>query len=78
MTPIGLFIVKVVAFVRQRPWLDGNDPELHPERGATTMEWAALGAASVAVILVLTAALEVAGVEIIGWIKDQLIGGGTA
>lgn len=78
MTPIGLLIVKVVAFVRQPPWLDKDNPELHPERGATTMEWAALGAASVAVILVLTAALEVAGVEIIGWIKDQLIGGGTA
>lgn len=73
MTRITMLIVKAVACVRQPPWLDENDPELHPERGATTMEWAALGAASVAVILVLTAALEVAGVEIIGWIKDQLI-----
>ena len=73
MTRITMLIVQAVAFVRQPPWLDENDPELHPERGATTMEWAALGAASVAVILVLTAALEAAGVEIIGWIKDQLI-----
>lgn len=45
----------------------------HPERGASVVEWAGLGAVSIAVILVLGAALEVAGLNIINWIQDQLI-----
>lgn len=46
----------------------------HPERGASTLEWAGLGAASIAAILVLVAAMQVAGLNIINWIQDQLIG----
>lgn len=73
MTRLTMLVVQAVAFVRQPPWLHDDTHSRRGDRGATTMEWAALGAASVAVILVLTAALEAAGVEIIGWIKDQLI-----
>lgn len=46
----------------------------HPERGASTLEWAGLGAASIAAILVLVAAMQAAGLNIISWIQDQLIG----
>lgn len=51
-----------------------ESPRPHPERGASTLEWAGLGAASIAAILVLVAAMQAAGLNIISWIQDQLIG----
>lgn len=60
--------------VRQPPWLDLTVPEQHPERGATTLEWAGLGAISIAVIVVLGAAMQALGLNVINWIQIQLIG----
>lgn len=50
-----------------------GDPA-HPERGATTLEWAGLGAISIAVIIVLGAAMQAMGLNVIDWIQNQLIG----
>mgnify|MGYP000191504135 FL=1 len=52
---------------------DPKDPA-HPERGATTLEWAGLGAISIAVIVVLGAAMQALGLNVINWIQTQLIG----
>lgn len=46
----------------------------HSERGATVLEWAGLGAISIAVILVLGAAMQAMGLNVINWIQTQLIG----
>ena len=48
--------------------------DAHPERGATTLEWAGLGATCIAAIIVLVGAMQAAGLNIIAWIQDQLIG----
>lgn len=50
-----------------------EDPA-HPERGATTLEWAGLGAISIAVIVVLGAAMQALGLNVVNWIQTQLIG----
>lgn len=65
---------RLALVVRQPPWLDPTVPEQHSERGATTLEWAGLGAISIAVIVVLGAAMQVLGLNVINWIQTQLIG----
>lgn len=54
--------------------VDRGDPDEQSERGATVLEWAGLGAISIAVILVLGAAMQAMGLNVINWIQTQLIG----
>lgn len=74
MPTVTVLLIRFATAVWRRSWLDPADPELHPERGASTLEWAGLGAASIAVILVLTAGMQALGLDIIGWIRQSLIG----
>jgi len=69
-----LAVLSRLALVAQRGTdFDPEDPA-HPERGATTLEWAGLGAISIAVIVVLGAAMQALGLNVIDWIQTQLIG----
>jgi hypothetical protein len=64
---------RLALIARRGSDLDPNDA-VHPERGATTLEWAGLGAISIAVIVVLGAAMQALGLNVIDWIQTQLIG----
>lgn len=75
MQPLLAIVTQLALALRRPPWLDPADPDRHPERGATTLEWAGLGAISIAVIIVLGAAMQVMGLNVIDWIQTQLIGG---
>jgi hypothetical protein len=69
-----LAVLSRIALVAHRGTdFDPEDPA-HPERGATTLEWAGLGAISIAVIVVLGAAMQALGLNVIDWIQTQLIG----
>jgi len=46
----------------------------HDERGLNTAELLGNAALAIIALLAIWAALEAAGVNIIGWIEDQLIG----
>jgi hypothetical protein len=74
MQSLLALVTRLALAVRQPAWLDPTDSAQHPERGATTLEWAGLGAISVAVILILGAAMQVMGLNVINWIQTQLIG----
>ena len=74
MQTVLAIVTRLATAVRQPPWLDPTDPEQQSERGATTLEWAGLGAISIAVIIVLGAAMQVMGLNVINWIQNQLIG----
>lgn len=50
--------------------LAGHD--LDPEGGQTVNEWLGLSALAIVAIVVIGAALQALGVDIINWIRDQL------
>jgi hypothetical protein len=74
MQTLLAIVTRLALAVSQPPWLDVTDREQHSERGATTLEWTGLGAISIAVIIVLGAAMQVMGLNVITWIQKQLIG----
>lgn len=73
MQSILAVLTRLALLARSGRAFDPNDPA-HPERGATTLEWAGLGAISIAVIVVLGAAMQALGLNVINWIQTQLIG----
>jgi len=73
MQPLLAILSRVVLIARSGRDFDPADPS-HSERGATTLEWAGLGAISIAVIIVLGAAMQAMGLNVIDWIQNQLIG----
>lgn len=74
MQSILVVINRLALVARRYRAFDPDDPAQHPERGATTLEWAGLGAISIAVIIVLGAAMQAMGLTVIDWIQTQLIG----
>lgn len=73
MHSILAVLSRLALVTRRGSDFDPSDPA-HPERGATTLEWAGLGAISIAVIVVLGAAMQALGLNVIDWIQTQLIG----
>lgn len=73
MQSILAVLTRLALVTRRSSDVDPGDPA-HPERGATTLEWAGLGAISIAVIVVLGAAMQALGLNVIDWIQTQLIG----
>lgn len=73
MQALLAILSRLALIARNGRGFDPGDPA-HPERGATTLEWAGLGAISIAVIIVLGAALQAMGLNVIDWIQNQLIG----
>lgn len=74
MQPLLATVTRLFLAVQRTQWADPTDPQQHPDRGATTLEWAGLGAISIAVIIVLGAAMQAMGLNVITWIQNQLIG----
>ncbi len=74
MQPLLATVTRLFLGVHRPHWVDPTDPDEYPDRGATTLEWAGLGAISIAVIIVLGAAMQAMGLNVITWIQNQLIG----
>lgn len=74
MQSLLALVTQLTFAIGQSRWLDGRASPQDPERGATTLEWAGLGAISIAVIIVLGGAMQAMGLNVINWIQTQLIG----
>jgi hypothetical protein len=59
---------RVVGFIQARQKASGIDPEA----GQVINEWLGLSALAIAAIVVIGAALQVLGVDVINWIRTQL------
>lgn len=72
-TVIHLWL-RVRSALTDRLTRDGHDPE----RGAVVVEWLGIGALGIAAIVAINLVLTQLGVDIVGWIRDELgVGGGT-
>lgn len=65
---------KIQQWIRSWAALAGRmtDELRHDERGAAVVEWMAIGALSVAAIVVINAALTQLGLDIVDWARVQL------
>jgi hypothetical protein len=72
MNPVLCTLSRVIGWIHARQQASGVDPEA----GQVINEWLGLSALAIAAIVVIGAALQVLGVDVVNWIRTQLgIGG---